>query len=100
MACIRVVLPSDLLTLAKTYGELRLQVAGPITQARVLDALEARCPWPPRTMRDQTTHQRRPLLRFYACEQDPTFETPDAPLPAAVIAGSEPFCIIGAIAGG
>jgi sulfur-carrier protein len=97
---IRVVLPYHLLTLARTSGEVRLEVDGLVTQRSVLDALEARYPMLRGTLRDQITRERRPLLRFFACEQDLTFESLDAPLPAAVAAGIEPFCIIGAVAGG
>ena len=97
---IRVELPFHLRNLASISGEVLLDAASPVTQRTVLDALEARYPMLCGTMRDQATHQRRPFLRFYACEQDLTFESPDAPLPDPVVAGTEPFCIIGAIAGG
>ncbi|MSR58658.1 MAG: hypothetical protein EXS05_13560 [Planctomycetaceae bacterium] len=97
---IRVVLPYHLKNLAKVEGEVLLEVDGPATQRSVLGALEARYPMLRGTMRDQVTHHRRPFLRFFACEQDLTFEAPDGPLPAAVASGAEPYCIIGAIAGG
>ncbi len=98
---IRVLLPYHLQILARTNGaEVRLEVAPPITQRAILDALEARYPMLRGTVRDQTTGARRPFLRFYACEEDFSLESPDAPLPAAVAKGDEPFWIIGAIAGG
>jgi molybdopterin synthase sulfur carrier subunit len=97
---VRVVLPPHLRTLIKFYGELQLDVAGQATQRSVLDALEARHPVLRGTIRDHVTQQRRPLLRFFACEQDLTFEPLDKPLPEAVATGVEPLCIIGAIAGG
>jgi sulfur-carrier protein len=97
---IRVVLPAHLRTLASVGGEVTLDVAGPVTRAAVLDALEARYPMLCGTIRDQITGQRRPFLRFFACEEDLSFETPDAPLPDAVATGAEPFLVIGAIAGG
>ena len=97
---IRVVLPHHLRTLSQVYGEVRLEVAGPPTQRSVLDALEAAYPMLRGTIRDQTTQKRRPFLRFFACEHDLSHESPDAPLPAAVASGAEPYCIIGAIAGG
>ena len=97
---IRVVLPHHLRTLAKVGGEVMLEVDGTITQRSVLDALEARYPMLSGTIRDHVTHQRRPFLRFFACEEDLSHEPPDAPLPEAVAAGKEPFLIIGAIAGG
>jgi hypothetical protein len=97
---IRVSLPYHLRNLAEVSSEVRLELAGPPTQRAVLDALEDRFPALRGTMRDTTTQQRRPLLRFFACERDLTFEPLDAPLPEPVITGSEPFCIVGAIAGG
>ena len=97
---IRVVLPPHLRTLAQVKGEVQLDVAGPVTRAAVLDALEARYPMLRGTIRDHVTERRRPFLRFFACERDLTHEPPDAPLPDAVAAGAEPFLVIGAIAGG
>jgi len=81
-------------------GEVELDIAGPVTQRSVLDALEAAYPMLRGTIRDHITQQRRPFLRFFACEQDLSHEPPDAPLPAAVESGVEPFLILGAIAGG
>jgi hypothetical protein len=100
MPTIRVVLPQHLQTLAKTYGEVRLDIEGEVTHRAVLDALEIRFPTLRGTMRDPITLRRRPLLRFFACERDLTSESLDTPLPAPVVAATEPFCIIGAIAGG
>jgi molybdopterin synthase sulfur carrier subunit len=97
---IRVILPQHLRTLAHVGAELTLEVEGPITQRSVLDALEARYPMLRGTIRDHVTQQRRPFLRFFACEEDLSHEPPDAPLPDAVTSGKEPFLIIGAIAGG
>jgi sulfur-carrier protein len=97
---IRVVLPFHLRTLAHAESEITLEVAAPVTQRSVLDALEARYPMLRGTIRDQTTQQRRPFLRFFGCEEDLSHEAPDAPLPEAVAAGTEPFLIVGAIAGG
>ncbi len=97
---IRVVLPFHLKRLAQVDGEVRLEVEGPITQRSVLDALEARYPMLCGTIRDHVTQQRRPFLRFFACEQDLSLESPDAPLPDEVAKGKEPFLVIGAIAGG
>jgi len=97
---IRVILPAHLRTLAKLDGEVKLEVEGKITQRSVLDALEARYPMLCGTIRDHVTQQRRPFLRFYACEEDLSHELPDAPLPEAIASGTEPFLIIGAIAGG
>ena len=97
---IRVALPAHLRTLARSGPEVSLEVAGPVTQRAVLDALEARYPMLRGTIRDQVTQQRRPFLRFFACEQDLSHEPPDAPLPEAVASGAEPLIIIGAIAGG
>ena len=97
---IRVVLPANLRTLAEVGREVELQVDGPATQRSVLDALEAAYPALRGTIRDSTTKRRRPMLRFFACEEDLSEASPDAPLPDAVIAGQEPYLIVGAIAGG
>jgi hypothetical protein len=97
---IRVWLPGHLRKLANVDAEVELDITGPVTQRSVLDALEARYPMLRGTIRDHTTQQRRPFLRFFACEQDLSHESPDAPLPAAVESGAEPFLILGAIAGG
>jgi molybdopterin synthase sulfur carrier subunit len=97
---IRVVLPAHLRTLARVDGEVQLDVAGPATQRGVLDALEADFPMLRGTMRDHVTQQRRAFVRFFACEQDLSHEPPDAPLPAAVALGAEPFVVVGAMAGG
>lgn len=97
---IRVRLPTHLRTLAGLNSELQLQVDGPVTQRSLLDALEARYPMLRGTVRDQVTQQRRPFVRFFACQEDLSHESPDALLPAAVAAGAEPFLIVGAIAGG
>ncbi len=97
---IRVVLPAHLRTLARVEGDLELEVAAPVTQRSVLDALEARFPILRGTIRDQSTKERRAFLRFFACEEDWTHESPDAPLPDEIASGKEPFYIIGAIAGG
>lgn len=97
---IRVSLPYHLRKLADAGPEVALEIVGPVTQRAVIDALEARYPMLRGTMRDSTTQQRRPLLRFFACERDLTFEPLDAPLPDLVISGAEVFCIVGAIAGG
>jgi hypothetical protein len=98
---IRVMLPVHLRTLARLGGEeAEVQVEGPATQRSVLDALEARYPMLRGTIRDHGTQQRRPFLRFFACEQDLSHEPPDAPLPDAVAHGAEPFMIVGALAGG
>ena len=97
---IRVVLPYHLRTLAKIDGEVTLDVDRPVTQRTILDALEARYPTLRGTIRDHVTLQRRPFLRFFACEQDYSLESMDAPLPDAIASGAEPFWIVGAIAGG
>src|SRR3989442_7937977 len=97
---IRVILPPHLRTLAHVGSELTLEVEGPLTQRSVLDALEARYPMLRGTIRDHVTQQRRPFLRFFACEEDLSLNPPDAPLPDAVASGKEPFVILGAIAGG
>ena len=97
---IRVVLPAHLRILARVAGEVQLDVAGQVTQRAVLDALEASYPALRGTIRDHVTEQRRPFVRFFACEEDLSHEPPEAPLPAAVASGAEPFLIVGAIAGG
>jgi hypothetical protein len=97
---IRVILPPHLRTLAHVQGDVELEVTGPVTQRSVLDALEARYPMLRGAIRDHVTLQRRAFLRFFACEEDWTHESPDAPLPEAVASGKEPFIVIGAIAGG
>jgi molybdopterin synthase sulfur carrier subunit len=97
---IRVVLPYHLRTLGRITGEVELEVGVPVTVCAVLDAIEGRYPMLKGTIRDHTTRQRRAFIRFYACEQDLSNESPDTPLPEAVIAGTEPFLVIGAIAGG
>jgi molybdopterin synthase sulfur carrier subunit len=97
---IRVVLPYHLRTLAHVEGEVTLAVESPVTQRTVLDALEARYPMLKGTVRDHVTQQRRPFLRFFACEQDLSHEPPDASLPDAVATGAQPFLIVGAMAGG
>ena len=97
---IRVVLPFHLRTLAGVDREVQLEVSGAVTQRSVLDALEARYPMLRGTMRDHVTKQRRPFVRFFACEEDLSHESPDAPLPDAVAIGREPFMVVGAIAGG
>lgn len=97
---IRVILPAHLRMLAQVPGEVHLEIEGPATQRSVLDALEARYPMLRGTIRDHDTQQRRPFVRFFACEQDLSHESPDAPLPDAVATGAEPFLLVGAIAGG
>jgi sulfur-carrier protein len=97
---IRVVLPAHLRTLARVDSEVQLEVEGPVTQHSVLDALEARYPMLRGTIRDHVTLKRRPFVRFFACEQDLSHESPDALLPAAVMSGVEPLLIVGAMAGG
>jgi hypothetical protein len=97
---IRVALPMHLRTIARVTGEVQLTLDGPVTQRTVLDALEARYPALCGTIRDHGTLKRRPFLRFFACEQDLSHDSPDAPLPDAVASGSEPFLVVGAIAGG
>jgi sulfur-carrier protein len=97
---IRVVLPAHLRTLASVDGEVRLEVEGHVTQRSVLDALEARYPMLQGTVRDHSTKRRRAFVRFFACEEDLSHEEPDAPLPDAVAAGTEPFIVVGAMAGG
>jgi hypothetical protein len=97
---VRVVLPYHLRTLARVGAEVTFDVAGPVTQRSILDALEARYPMLRGTIRDHVTQKRRPMLRFFACNEDLSHEPPDAPLPDAIVSGAEPFFIIGAIAGG
>jgi molybdopterin synthase sulfur carrier subunit len=97
---IRVMLPTHLRTLARVDGEVRLHVEGQATQRAVLDTLEACYPMLRGTIRDHVTHQRRAFVRFFACEQDLSHEPPDAPLPDAVAMGTEPFLVVGAMAGG
>jgi molybdopterin synthase sulfur carrier subunit len=97
---IRVILPGHLKQLASVRGEVELDIEGVPTQRVVLDALEARYPVLQGTLRDRTTQRRRPFVRFFACEEDLSHEPPDAPLPEQVVAGTEPFVVIGAMAGG
>lgn len=97
---IQVVLPAHLRTLARVSGDVYVEVDGPVTQRSVLDALEARYPVLRGAIRDQVTQQRRPFVRFFACEEDLSHDSPDAPLPTQVASGAEPFFIVGAIAGG
>jgi molybdopterin synthase sulfur carrier subunit len=97
---IRVTLPPHLRKLAQVDGEVKLDLEGPVTQQSVLDALEARHPMLRGTVRDHTTQKRRAFVRFFACGDDLSHEPPDAPLPDAVATGTEPFMIVGAIAGG
>jgi hypothetical protein len=97
---IRVVLPPHLRALARVDGEVKLEVAGAVTQRAVLDALEASYPMLRGTIRDHVTQKRRPFLRFFACGEDFSHELPDAPLPEAIASGAEPLLVVGAIAGG
>ena len=97
---IRVVLPYHLRTLARVEGEVQLELPAPITMGSMLDALETRFPVLCGTIRDHGTLRRRPFIRFFACREDLSLDPPDTPLPAAVLDGSEPFCIVGAMAGG
>jgi sulfur-carrier protein len=97
---IRVWMPAHLRSLARLDGEAEIEIDGPVTQRAVLDALEARYPMLRGTIRDHVTRERRPFLRFFACEQDLSHESPDAPLPEAVARAEEPFMIVGAMAGG
>ena len=97
---IRVMLPAHLRALARLKGEVELEVAGPATQRSVLDALETRYPMLRGTIRDHVTEERRPFIRFFACEEDLSHLAPDTPLPDAVATGAEPLMIVGAIAGG
>ena len=97
---IRVVLPAHLRTLARIQGEIELAIAGQVTQRSVLDALEARYPVLQGTIRDHDTQRRRAFIRFFACQQDLSHEEPDNPLPEQVVAGSEPYLVVAAMAGG
>jgi hypothetical protein len=97
---IRIVLPAHLRTLAQAGGEVSVDVDGPVTQRSILDALEGRYPVLQGTIRDHATQARRPLVRFFVCSEDVSHDSPDAPLPEAVAKGSEPFLIVGAMAGG
>jgi len=97
---IRVVLPPHLKGLANVTGEVQVDVTGPATQRSVVDALETKYPMLRGTVRDHVAQERRPFLRFFACEEDLSHESPDAPLPEAVVSGKEPLLIVGAIAGG
>ena len=97
---IRVVLPAHLRSLARVDDEVMLDLDGQATLSSVLDALEARYPMLRGTIRDHVTHKRRSFVRFFACEEDLSHESPDAPLPAAVLSGAEPFLVVGAMAGG
>jgi molybdopterin synthase sulfur carrier subunit len=97
---IRVELPAHLRTLAHVLGEIQIEVGGPPTVRSLLDALETSYPVLRGTIRDHVTQQRRPFVRFFACEEDLSHESPDAPLPGAVITGAEPFLVVGAMAGG
>ncbi len=97
---IRVILPAHLRTLARIQGEIKLAVAGQVTQRSVLDALEARYPVLQGTIRDHDTQRRRAFIRFFACQQDLSHEEPDSPLPEQVVTGSEPYLVVAAMAGG
>jgi len=97
---VRVVMPAHLRTLAKVSGEVQLEIKGPVTQRSILNALEDRYPMLQGTIRDHVTQQRRAFVRFFACQEDLSHESPDAPLPDAVASGAEPFLVVGAIAGG
>ena len=97
---IQVVLPPHLRTLARVSGKVALEVEGPVTQRSILDALEAKYPMLRGTIRDHVTRQRRPFIRFFACEEDWSNQPPDAPLPDTVATGAEAFLIVGAMAGG
>src|SRR5947207_13465978 len=97
---IRIILPAHLRTLARIEDEVTLEIEGQATQRSVLDALEARYPMLQGTIRDHVTKQRRAFLRFFACEEDLSHESPDAPLPDAVVSGKEPLLVVGAVAGG
>jgi sulfur-carrier protein len=97
---IRVVLPAHLRSLAHVDDEVKIDIDGQVTQRAVLDAIEARYPMLRGTIRDHVTQQRRPFLRFFACAEDLSHEPPDAPLPHAVVTGTEPFLVVGAMAGG
>jgi hypothetical protein len=100
MHVIRVTIPPHLRTLAQVRGDVALEIKGPVTQRSVLDELESRYPMLRGAIRDHVTQIRRPFLRFFACQEDLTHESPDAPLPEAVVSGTEPLIILGAIAGG
>jgi hypothetical protein len=97
---IQIVLPAHLRTLARVKGKVELELEGPVTQRSILDALEARYPMLRGTIRDHATQQRRSFIRFFACGEDWSHEPPDAPLPDAVAMGTEPFLVVGALAGG
>ena len=97
---VRVKLPVHLKTLSQASPEVELEIEGPVTPRSILDALEARYPMLKGTIRDHNTGQRRPYLRFFACQEDISHQLPDTPLPEAVVSGKEPFLIIGAISGG
>ena len=97
---IRVILPAHLRTLARVNGEVKVEVAGPVTVGAVLDALEATYPMLRGTIRDQVTRERRAFLRFFACEQDLSHDSADTPLPEAIASGAEPLLVVGAMAGG
>jgi len=97
---IRIALPAHLRTLAHVDGEVTLSLEGPVTQRSILDALEARYPVLRGTIRDHATQKRRPFVRFFACAEDRSHDSPDAPLPEAVASGAEPFLVVGAMAGG
>ena len=97
---IRVILPPHLRTLARVNGEVELDVAAPVTQKSILDTLESRYPMLRGTIREHATLKRRPMVRFFVCGEDASHEPPDSPLPEPIIKGSEPFMVIGAIAGG
>jgi sulfur-carrier protein len=97
---IQVVLPAHLRTLARVDGDVKLEIQGEVTQRSVLDALEIKYPMLQGTIRDHVTRQRRPYIRFFACSEDLSHQSPDAPLPDQVVAGTEPLFIVGAIAGG
>lgn len=99
-AGVRIELPQHLRTLAHTGIEVQLNVAAPVTLNAVLDELESRYPMLRGTIRDHVTRKRRPFLRFFACQQDLSHDSPDTPLPAAIVSGAEPLIILGAIAGG
>lgn len=100
MATIRVVMPAHLRTLAKVNGEVTVEIEGAVTTSSILDALEAQYPMLAGTVREHVTKKRRAFVRFFACEQDLSHDSPDTPLPDAVAQGKEPFLIVGAIAGG
>jgi molybdopterin synthase sulfur carrier subunit len=97
---IRVILPAHLRTIARSNAEVEVEVTGPVTQRAILDALERRYPALQGTLRDHVTQKRRPYVRFFACQEDLSHDSPDAPLPEAVANGAEPFLIVGAVAGG